>query len=181
MCCKKKAIENYIFENNKWKKIVTNEIGKDTPILKSFDLKGWNKIEKVDDVPNNKGVYCFVANKDFQTTIKKIFKPFLMIDCNKEIHLICRPQLNYNHSFKDDGNITFLENNIIYVGEANDLKSRYYQHISDKIDKTCSMKLGLTQTFYNNVDYYYKTIGDDEKRKELENRIRTDYGCWFGK
>ena len=182
MCCKKRLIESIIFTNDVWKKRVIKEgnNNKATPIKVEFvSSKGWNQATDANQIPNQEGVYCFVAKNDIQVNAKEIFRPFLMIDCQLMTHLVCLPQMN-NFALNSSNIIEIKKNDIIYVGETNDLKKRYNQHISGKIDKTNSMKLGLINVFNDNIDYYYQIIRGNGKTM-LEQSIRNNNGCWFGR
>lgn len=101
---------------------------------------------------NIMGVYCFYVKKTFSMTLKALFEPFVHIGIKGEkltAFLVCVPKINLTTAYEDklnkkkDFEISFKCGQLIYVGEANNIKSRYDSHINDKINKTSSLKLGL--------------------------------------
>jgi hypothetical protein len=55
--------------------------------------------------------------------------------------------------------------------------------VSDKLDKTSGLKLGIRSSIINNLDFYCQIISDDctYKKGVFESYIRNFYGSRFGK
>ena len=133
---------------------------------------------------NEDGVYIFVAKEDFSFSVKDIFSPFASLRMNNgkaDCFYACTPKINF---FKNESSylstvIHINKGELIYVGEALNIKGRYTQHISDKINKTSSLKLGLRKEIMENVDFYYTSIVG-KNRSTLEQNIRETFYPRFG-
>jgi hypothetical protein len=82
-----------------------------------------------------------------------------------------------------DAIVKIHKNEVFYVGQAKNIDSRYSQHVSDKLDKTSGLKLGIRSSIINNLDFYCQIISDDctYKKGVFESYIRNFYGSRFGK
>lgn len=148
--------------------------------------------------PTCAGVYGFVAKEEIELVIYEEFKNFvaLRLGANNEINfsLLCTPKLNL-YNGEDKNKIKINKGELIYVGEANNLKKRYDEHYSDKIDKCNSMKFGIRKELYKKVEYFCIKLEETdpcfngEKGKEkikeyktqIESYLRNFYGVRFGK
>ena len=134
---------------------------------------------------NEDGVYIFVAKEDFSFSVKDIFLPFASLRMNNgkaDCFYACTPKINFfnNENPYLSTIININKGELIYVGETKELKARYNQHISDKINRTSSLKLGLRKNIQDNVDFYYTAVKDKE-RSNLEKTIRDEFCPRFGK
>lgn len=138
--------------------------------------------------PTQSGFYFFIANKDFGITIRNLFYEFIALQIENDeivLRLLSTPKIN---EFKDeklslDTVLSIRKNEIFYVGQAKNIHSRYCQHMSEKLDKTSGLKLGMRLAIYESLDFYCQIIEDDCKYKKgvFESYIRNFYGTRFGK
>ena len=142
------------------------------------------KSENEEQLDKKEGVYIFVAKEDFSFTVKEVFDEFASIRCrDKEVEFFyaCTPKINFfiDEEVKLAFDIKIKKGELIYVGEAKNIKLRYNQHNSDKIDKTSSLKLGLRKNIQDKVIFYYKEIKNKD-RSNLEKNIRNKFRPRFG-
>lgn len=181
--CLKRKIKSYC-KNHEHD--ILNEIVKGEKFdFEQFDPEGMTIVNSVDDIPNKlPGVYFFVATRDISFTIREAFEQFIQISVKDlKLHLMCSPKLNVYKLNHFDETYTIKKNEVIYIGRAKELKTRYDSHMSDKIDKTNSMKFGLRKNIFifegenRNCDYYIITC-DDYKQKEVA--FKKKFKCHFG-
>lgn len=139
-------------------------------------------------IPTGSGFYMFIAKENFDITIKEVFYDFisLQLDGNEIVgRLLSTPKINSflgEKILSSDDSISILKHEIVYVGQAKNIYSRYSQHWSSKLDKTSSMKLGRRNKILENVDFYCQVIPSDSKYKkgDFESYVRNFYGSRFG-
>lgn len=158
--------------------VILKESKKDGYDYKIFDCKNLIK---------DKGVYCFYSKEDFDISFEDLFLPFVQIGKegeNLKAYLVCVPKINLTVKEKQNMNKNYkahiLKGELLYVGEAENIESRYKSHINDKINKTSSLKLGLRKSLSNKTGYFYISVPSKESKTRLEKAIRQNFHPRFG-
>ena len=151
----------------------------------SIIKKNIKSLKQQGSISSKKGTYLFVANTNFKISIRELFESFfsfIIMENSIHSHLVCSPKLNL---YKDevrpndfDYTIEIQQDEIIYVGKANNIFERFQQHQSNTLDRTGAMKFGLRKTLRKNIDFYFV---ETSKNGELEKHIRNYYGSRFGR
>jgi hypothetical protein len=113
--------------------------------------------------PTRAGYYMFVANKDFDIKLRDVFYDFIALQIQNSdiiVRLLSTPKINLYFGEKSDLDaiVKIHKNEVFYVGQAKNIDSRYSQHVSDKLDKTSGLKLGIRSSIINNLDFYCQII-----------------------
>ena len=196
-------IKNFIIGNSRDLKLVSRNAVDSPQIIVEFDknkkpkitgqLKDFLEKKEIECIFNNcikvntQGVYCFYARKRFDITLEELFKPFIYISIKDDkvtAFLLCVPKINLTkgekEKLKQNPNITINQGELIYVGEAENIKTRYKSHMNDRLNKTSSLKLGLREKLSSNIEFFYIPTSGNISKSELEKFIRENYYPLFG-